>query len=76
MSEINQVIEELKKAEKKHPNWPADILHQIAIMNEEAGEATRAALHLVYENGSKEDLKKELIQTAAMCLRMLKSLNP
>ena len=62
---------EYGKAIVKHPDWPEDILHQIAIVNEESGEATRAALHVEYENGSIEDLREELVQTAAMCIRML-----
>ena len=68
---IHEILDELDRAEAKHPDWPDDILHQIAIVNEESGEATRAALQLEYEVGSKEDLRKELIQTAAMCVRMI-----
>lgn len=68
------IIAELEKAEAKHPDWPDDILHQIAIVNEESGEATRAALHLCYEGGSIEELENELIQTAAMCIRMIEKL--
>lgn len=69
-----EIVDELFKAEKKHPHWPTDILHQIAIVNEESGEATRAALHFHYEGGPKEELRKELIQTAAMCYRMLQNI--
>ena len=65
---------ELKRAEKKHPNFPADMFRQVAIMNEEAGEVTKAVLHYHYENGGLENIKKELIQTAAMCVRMLDAL--
>ena len=71
---IIKIKEELTRAETKHPNWPKDVLHQIAIINEESGEATKAALHLVYERGTIEELKEELVQTAAMCIRMLKNL--
>lgn len=71
---ISKINIELGKAKKKHPNWPHDLLHQIAIVNEESGEATKAVLHYAYENGSEEDIKKELIQTAAMCIRMLSKL--
>ena len=59
------------EALKKHPSYPDDMFRQVAIMNEEAGEATKAVLHYHYEDGSLEDVKKELIQTAAMCMRML-----
>lgn len=69
-----QVIEEVIRAERKHPNWPGDIIHASAIVNEESGELIRASLQYVYEDGSKEDLRKEAIQTAATCIRLLKNL--
>ena len=69
------IEEELKKAEAKHPNYPEDMFRQLAIMNEEAGEATKAVLHYYYENGSLEDVKAELVQTAAMCMRMIESID-
>lgn len=68
---LSAIFREFKKAELKHPSWPSDILHQIAIVNEEAGEATRASLQYVYEGGNIEEVKKELRQTGAMCIRML-----
>jgi len=71
---LGDIVKEYKKACEKHPEWPSDILHQIAIVNEESGEATRASLQFVYEKGSIEDVRKELLQTGAMCLRMLKGL--
>ncbi len=66
---------ELIKAKKKHPNYPEDMFRQLAIMQEEAGEVTKAVLHYHYEGGSLEDIKTELIQTAAMCMRMLENLS-
>jgi len=65
---------ELTKAKQKHSDYPDDMFRQVAIINEESGEATKAVLHYHYENGSIEDIKKELIQTAAMCMRMLEKL--
>ena len=65
---------ELTKAKQKHPDYPDDMFRQVAIINEESGEATKAVLCYHYENGSIEDIKKELIQTAAMCMRMLENL--
>ena len=71
-SEILELIEEeLQKAEKKHPNWPENIFKQAAIVSEETGEMVRACLHLEDEGGSIHQIKDELIQTAAMCIRML-----
>ena len=74
LEKYNIIDTELKKAERKHPNYPKDMYQQLAIMQEEAGEVTRAVLHYHNENGSLEDIKKELIQTAAMCVRMLQNL--
>lgn len=62
---------ELQEAEGKFPGWPTDPVHGTAIVDEEAGEALKAALEWYYEDGSQEELDKELVQTAAMALRML-----
>lgn len=65
---------ELNRAKKKHPIYPDDLFRQVAIINEEAGEVTKAVLHYHYENGAFENIEKELIQTAAMCMRMIERL--
>ena len=69
-----QIIKELVRAERKFPFWPDDIIHAAAIVNEESGELIRAALQYVYEDGHKDELRKEAIQTAAMCIRFLKNI--
>ena len=71
---VNDILKELKRAEQKFPDFPEDIIHKVGIMAEESGEATRASLQYVYENGKIDDLKEELIQTAAMCIRCLKTI--
>lgn len=71
---IDDIIMELQTAEYQHPQWPKDIIHGVAIMAEESGEAVRAALNHVYHRDDIEELKKELIQTAAMCIRNLVNL--
>ena len=68
---LELIINELKRAEELHPRWPEDILHAVAIVNEEAGEVTKAASDFVYNNGPLYAVQKELVQTAAMCVRML-----
>lgn len=69
---LNDIHKEYWNACKKHPYWPEDLIHQIAIMQEESGEAIREALRYQYnEGGTIEDLKKELIQTGAMVIRCL-----
>jgi len=79
-SELNRLMKygiidrELKRAEFKHPDFPEDMFRQLAIMQEEAGEVTKAVLHYHYEGGTFEHIQEELVQTAAMCMRMLQNL--
>lgn len=68
------ITAEYIRAKEKHPYWPKDIIHQVSIMNEEAGEAIRAALNHVYEGQPIEEIEKELIQAGAMVLRCLENL--
>ena len=68
---VRAIIAEHYRAECLHPDWPDDIIHALAIVCEESGEAMRAGLNYVYEDGSLEDLRVELVQTAAMCIRTL-----
>ena len=65
---------ELERAKKIHPEFPDDIIHMVAVMNEEAGESIRAAYNYIYEGGTIEELKEEIIQTGAMCLRILENI--
>ena len=69
------IKEELSRAKKIHPNYPVDRFIQFTIMQEEAGEVAKAVYDYYHENkGSLEDIKTELIQTAAMCVRMLETI--
>lgn len=72
---LEEICEELFRAEIKFPYWPDDIIHAAAIVNEESGELIRAAIQFTYEDGEIEEVKTEAIQTAAMCIRFLKNLN-
>lgn len=65
------VERELEAAMQKFPSFPADPIHAVSVMNEESGEAIRAALQWTYENGWVQAVATELIQTAAMCIRCL-----
>ena len=60
---IEKIIAELRRAEKLHPDYPEDMFRQIAIINEESGEATKAVLHYHYEGAGIQEVGKELIQT-------------
>jgi NTP pyrophosphatase (non-canonical NTP hydrolase) len=71
---LEGIHQELDFAESKHPRWPADLVHQAAILGEEAGEVIQAALQCTYEGADMTDLKNETLQCAAMCVRLLKNL--
>lgn len=70
------ILIELARAEQIHPVWPADVLHQVAILQEEVGEAQMAANDSVYgaEHLRKTKiygLRRELVQVGAMAIRCL-----
>jgi NTP pyrophosphatase (non-canonical NTP hydrolase) len=69
--QLINIINEYLSAIKKHPNWPDDIIHAGAIVNEESGELIRACLQFNYENGEGIELLKESIQVGAMSIRFL-----
>jgi len=67
----NLITDEVNAAEKKHPNWPKDIVHSVAVMAEESGEATQKSLDYYWSDGSLLELEEEIIQTAAMAIRCM-----
>jgi hypothetical protein len=71
-----QVLDEVTRATRKFPTWPTDPLHAVAVLGEEFGELTKAILQTTYEPHKVADgeLRTEAIQTAAMSLRFLASL--
>ncbi len=69
---IRLIIEELRRAEKKHPNWPLDIFAANCIIQEEAGEITKSINQFYWDRNPDIEIGKEIIQTAAMCVRFLK----
>jgi hypothetical protein len=74
--ELRLVMDELERATRKFPTWPDDPLHAVAILGEEFGELTKAVLQTIYEPHRMQDgeLRTEAVQTAAMALRFLLSL--
>lgn len=71
------VFAELERAVHKFPTWPTDPLHAVAVLGEEFGELTKAVLQTVYEPHKVKpgDVRMEALQTAAMALRFLQSLD-
>ena len=75
MSNMDDILLEMKRAEQLHPDWPSDPVHAAAIVCEESGELVQAALD--YQYGRSPDTSKiraEAVQTAAMALRLLRNL--
>lgn len=77
MQVIEEVQAELERATAKFPTWPTDPLHALAVLGEEFGELTKDMLQLTYEphKTSAEKVRTEALQTAAMALRLLMSLD-
>lgn len=72
---MKEIRFELNRAIEKHPNYPTNRFEQVCILQEEVGEVTKSVLQLEQEaKGSLQDIKAELIQSAAMCIRMLMNL--
>ena len=69
-----RITKEILASEEKHPDWPEDLIHQAAIVAEEAGELVQAAMQHRYENGSLDRIRKEATQTGAMAIRLLMNL--
>lgn len=78
---INNIIfdigQELEKAKRKFPKWPTDPIHAAMIVAEESGELMKEILQMVYEPHKTDidKVRKEALQTAAMCVRFIESLD-
>ena len=71
---LAQIFSEIDRAEKLHPDWPTNPIHQAAIVTEEAGELLQASLNHKEHKGSKKAIITEAIHTAASALRFLKNI--
>jgi hypothetical protein len=71
------VLAELERATAKFPTWPTDPLHAVCVLGEEFGELQKAVLQHTYEphKSNRNDVREEAIQTAAMALRFLLSID-
>lgn len=72
-----EAVGEVVRATRKFPQWPTDPLHALAVLQEEVGELTKEVVQLTYEphKSSMAAVRVEAIQTAAMALRFLMSLD-
>lgn len=65
----------LERAQAKHPTWPTDPLHAVAVVSEEAGELQQAVLQATYEGASQDRVREEALDLAAAALRFVLSLD-
>lgn len=74
---IDAVRKEIGRATAKFPTWPTDPLHACGVVQEESGELAKAVLQAVYEphKSTPEDVATEALQTAAMAIRFLASMD-
>jgi hypothetical protein len=74
---MSAVLDEVSRAMRKYPTWPTDPLHALAVLGEEFGELTKAVLQATYEPHKSGPcaVREEAIQTAAMALRFIASLD-
>jgi len=74
---FDDVRKELKKAKTKFPYWPNDPLHASGIVSEEVGELHKEVLQWMYEpeKTQYENIRKEAIQSLAMLIRFINSLD-
>lgn len=74
---VSQILHEVWDASTKFPTWPSDPLHALAILGEEFGELTKEMVQLTYEphKTNRDKVRKEALQTAAMSVRLLLSLD-
>ena len=69
------ILDELKKAKLKWPNWLDDPIHAAAILSEESGELVQAANDFSYSEGSKEQMILEAAQAGATAIRFLENID-
>jgi NTP pyrophosphatase (non-canonical NTP hydrolase) len=74
---LREIQDEVERAMRKFPQWPTDPIHAVAVIAEECGELQKAILEAVYEpyKGNRPNIRTEAVQTAAMCVRFLGSLD-
>ena len=77
---LSELMHEVARAEKLHGYIPNDCIRATVILTEEVGEVAEAALTLTrpagpYGNNDIEHLREELIQVAAVAIRMVEAIN-
>lgn len=74
---MSDIEAEIASAVVKFPTWPTRLIDAGNVVSEEAGELAKACLQVVYEPEKEtlEGARMEAIQTAAMAIRFLLSID-
>lgn len=74
---MGEIMAEVAKATRKFPTWPTRIIDAGNVVSEEAGELAKACLQVTYEKEKEtlDGVRTEAVQTAAMCIRFLASMD-
>lgn len=74
---FNEIGHEVSRAIAKFPTWPTDPIHATGVLVEEVGELQKEVMQMTYEpsKSSHEAVRKEALQSAAMAVRFLMSLD-
>ena len=74
---LEHIMVEIHQSMEKYPTWPTDPIHALAVLGEEYGELTKDVLQMTYEphKSSIQNVRTEAIQTAAMAIRFVMSLD-
>ena len=75
LTAANGVLLEVDRAKSKHPTWPTDPFHALAVIGEEFGELQQAVLQCVYEGGDSTAIETEAHQLAATVMRFIERLH-
>lgn len=76
-SVLAEIEAEITRATAKFPTWPTDAVHAAGVVAEEMGELQKEVMQLTYEphKSTKDSVRKEAVQLAAMAIRFLMSLD-
>lgn len=69
-----EIVNELDSALEEFNDWPEDIVYANIIVQEEAGELTKAINQFVHFCGTIDEIRTEAIHTAAMAVQFLLNL--
>ena len=71
---LEDFIRVYKRDSDLHPEQFSSLFEMCAVLSEETGEVSNAVLNYAHGIGGKEQIKQEIIDTAAVCIRALEYL--